>query len=193
MDQQLLQIVTRHFGLHIVEQRAPLLLPEPVPVERLLARLEHCTDMIAPTTNEKTRAEMIVAPILLHLAFTYQVGLYSGNWFNADWAAGLSGTVDHLFSRTIPVRATIPPPITAIIETKSRQAESISHCLVQLVAAQRWNASASVVYGAVTTGLVWRFLKLEGTTVTLDRTDYPLFPLAPLLALLVPMVSQPKR
>lgn len=64
---------------------------------------------------------------------------------------------------------------------------------MQLVAAQRCNAeadfAADVVYGAVTTGVKWRFLKLAGTTVTLDLTDYAVDPVEPLLALLAPMVS----
>jgi hypothetical protein len=29
-----------------------------------------------------------------------------------------------------------------------------------------------VIYGCVTSGTAWRFLQLEGTTVTIDLTDY---------------------
>ncbi len=190
MHQQLLQIVTQQFGLQVVEQRSPLLSPKPAPIGRLLDRLEGGIDLIYPNTNEKTRAEVVVAPILLHLAFTYQLSLYCGEGFNIDLEAGLSGTVDHLFSRANPGRSTIQPAITTVIETKSNRYDTVSHCLVQMVSFQHWNASTDIVYGVVTTGLMWRFLKLEGTTVTIDLTDYPLFPIHELLSILAPMVSQ---
>lgn len=186
MQQQLLELVTQQFGLQIVEQRSPLVSPQPVNSARLLNCLEGRTDFIFPDTNERTRAEMIVAPILIHLAVSYGLSLYSGTDFNADIKNGLSGTVDHLFSRAIPQRSTIESPITAVVETKSRQ-RGISHCLVQMIAAQRVNAHPDPVYGVVTTGLIWRFLKLEGTTVTIDLTGYPLFSGNPLLSSLVPM------
>lgn len=129
---------------------------------------------------------MIVAPILIDLAVSYGVSLYSGTEFNADIENGLSGTVDHLFSRAMPQRSTIEPPITAVVETKSRE-RGVSHCLVQMVASQRVNARPDAVYGVVTTGLVWRFLKLEGTTVTIDLNQYPLFSTPSSPSSLVPM------
>ncbi|UBF28543.1 hypothetical protein K9N68_12080 [Kovacikia minuta CCNUW1] len=187
MHQHLLQIVTREFGLEMIEQRSPLVLPEPVSCHPLLERLAGSTDFIYPDTNEKTRAEMIVAPILIHLAVTYHLSFYSGTDFNAYLERGLTGTVDHLFSRATPVQSTIRPPITAVVETKS-EFQGISHCLVQMLAAQQFNLHPSIVYGAVTTGLVWRFLKLEGARITVDLTGYPLFPINPLLSLLVPMI-----
>ncbi len=189
----LLQLVTQSWGLQLVVQQTPLLPPEPVSVAPRLDRLARHAADIATATNERTRVERLVSPLLLHLAVESDLSLSCGAWLDVDRAAGLSGTMDHRLSRATPMRSPLLPPITAVMETKARQDESVSHCLVQLVAAQRWNASASVVYGAVTTELVWRFLKLEDTTVTLDQTDYPLFPLAPLLALLAPMVSQSTR
>jgi hypothetical protein len=46
------------------------------------------------------------------------------------------------------------------------------------------------VYGCVTSGTLWRFLKLEGTVVTIDLTDYPLEPIDRLLEMLVWMVKE---
>lgn len=50
------------------------------------------------------------------------------------------------------------------------------------------NAIASV-YGIVTTGSIWRFLKLEGTTVTIDLNEVYLTPLEVLLGLLAAIVQ----
>lgn len=188
MQQQLLQLVVGQFGLEVVETRSPLVSPQPQPIlaDRLLARLEGSTEYIFPDTNERTRAEMIVAPIVFYLAVACDLSLYSGNPFNADIKGGLSGTVDHLLSRAMPPRSTIPPPIAAVVETKSRE-RGVSHCLVQMIAAQRVNACPDPVYGVVTTGLLWQFLKLEGRTVTIDLNQYPLFSTQPSPSSLVPM------
>jgi hypothetical protein len=205
---KLLELVIRQFGLQVVEQRSPLVLPQPISSGYLPDRLDRAMELMVDNANERTRAELIVTPILIHLAVTCQLGLYSGSAFNADIESGLSGTVDHLLGRSIPQRSMIVPPITAVVETKSRE-RGVSHCLVQMVTAQRVNACPDPVYGVVTNGLRWRFLKLAGTTVTIDLSDYPLFSssfplasiapmdvtdnlsasIAPLLSLMVPMVS----
>ena len=46
-----------------------------------------------------------------------------------------------------------------------------------------------LVYGCMSSGLLWRFLKLEQQTVTIDLTDYPLKPSGDLLAKLMWMAS----
>ncbi|MBD3886610.1 hypothetical protein IFO70_33615 [Phormidium tenue FACHB-886] len=94
-----------------------------------------------------------------------------------------------MFSRAQLQAATIEPPITAVVETKTERSLSVSHCLVQMVAGQRTNGDGGVVYGVVTTGLAWRFLKLQGQVVTIDLNRYLLFPLERLLSLLVPMIQ----
>ena len=188
MQQQLFELVTQQFGLQVIEQRLPLVTPEPVQAKRLFARLARNTDLIVADTNERTRAETIVAPIMIHLAVTHQLSLYSGTAFNADIKSGLSGTVDYVFSRAMPQRSRIEPPITAVVETKSRK-RGVSHCLVQMVATQRMNADFSPVYGTVTTGFSWRFLKLERTIVTIDLTEHLIFSSNPLISSLMPMAQ----
>jgi hypothetical protein len=189
MQQYLLQLVFREFGLQVIEQRSPLVLPQPVPYQPLGDRLEGMTALIHVHTNEKTRAELLVAPILLHLVVLYPLHLACGPAFDACSTQGLSGTIDHVVSRATASRSPLASDITAIVETKSTE-RGFSHCLVQMVAAQQCNDQPSVVYGVVTTRLIWRFLKLEETTVTIDLTAYPLLPLEPLLALLVPMLHK---
>jgi hypothetical protein len=43
----------------------------------------------------------------------------------------------------------------------------------------------AVVYGCVSSGILWRFLKLEGNVVTIDCEDYALKPIDRLLGILV--------
>jgi len=46
------------------------------------------------------------------------------------------------------------------------------------------------IYGSVSNGTQWRFLKLEGTTVTIDLMDYALPPVDQILGCLVWMVGE---
>ena len=66
-------------------------------------------------------------------------------------------------------------------------------CIAEMVAAARFNAendtSIKTIYGCVTSGTLWRFLKLEGNVVTIDLADYPLEPIDRLLAMLVWMMT----
>lgn len=190
MQQRLLEIVTRQFELQVVEQRSPVLdLDDPsTAFPALSRRLETRTDMIYPDSNEKTRSEMLIAPLLIGVAIHCNVSLYSGNDFTVNRI--LSGTVDYLFSKTTPQASTVQPPITAVVEAKSLHLDrGITHCLVQMVAAQQFNSQPNTVYGVVTTGTIWRFLKLQGKIVTIDLTKYSLSSPERIFSLLIAMVK----
>lgn len=45
------------------------------------------------------------------------------------------------------------------------------------------------IYGTVTTGSIWRFLKLEGKMVFIDRPEYYLHQVGQILAILVELAS----
>ena len=65
--------------------------------------------------------------------------------------------------------------------------------LAYLVAAQRFNQDnerpISAVYGAVTTGSLWRFLRLSGQTVEIDLADYAVPPVETVLGILLGIVG----
>ncbi|WP_333131519.1 hypothetical protein [Microcoleus sp. Pol11C3] len=69
----------------------------------------------------------------------------------------------------------------------------LGQCIAEMVAAQRFNEtnnnSISTIYGSVTSVTAWRFLKLEGQTVTIDVRDYPFPPVEIILGMLVWMVQ----
>jgi hypothetical protein len=48
----------------------------------------------------------------------------------------------------------------------------------------------TTVYGTVTSGTVWIFLKLDEKTVTIDLTEYSVNPIEKLLGFLVWMVGK---
>jgi hypothetical protein len=57
---------------------------------------------------------------------------------------------------------------------------------------ERAGNSIATIYGAVTTGTNWRFLKLEGKAVTLDRDEEFWNPIERLLGILKNIVSPPQ-
>ena len=61
-----------------------------------------------------------------------------------------------------------------------------------MVAAQKFNLendkSIATVYGSVTSGNLWNFLKLENNTVTIDLKEYLIPPVEQLLGILMWMV-----
>ena len=71
----------------------------------------------------------------------------------------------------------VAAPLIAVIESKNDNLLSgLGQCIATMVAAQIVNArdglSDREVYGAVTTGSAWKFLRLRGSDLTIDRREY---------------------
>ena len=81
-----------------------------------------------------------------------------------------------------------------ILEAKKDNIKAgFGQCIAEIIAAQKFNENTQkpidTIFGMVTTGNSWTFLKLEGKTVTIDLTDYRLFPIEYLLGILVWMMK----
>jgi hypothetical protein len=73
----------------------------------------------------------------------------------------------------------IEAPAIVLIEAKKVDLIAAwGQCAAEMFAAQKFNLSMgkeiAVIYGSVTTGMQWQFLKLSGTDLTIDTTQYPL-------------------
>ncbi|AUB42739.1 hypothetical protein COO91_08885 [Nostoc flagelliforme CCNUN1] len=68
----------------------------------------------------------------------------------------------------------------------------LGQCIAEMIAAQRFNVkyekSIATIYGSVTSGNLWTFLKLEDRTVTIDLTEYLIPPVEQVLGILVWMI-----
>lgn len=146
--------------------------------------------------TEKALSEMLVSPILLEARrlANKQVQIFSGEEFDVDRELGLNGFCDFLFSRS-DSRLTIDAPVLMIVEAKRGELEfGFGQCVAEMVAAQIYNQKQeqpiSVIYGSVTSGKLWQFLKLEGSIVTVDLTTYPVMPVQKVLGILKWMLVQ---
>ena len=128
--------------------------------------------------TEKARSELIVMPVLLEVwnYFDRKISLFSGIDFPVDGKVGLDGFCDYLIglsSEQVVVRA----PVIALVETKKDDPnEGLAQCIAEMVGAQRFNEkqgeNLSTIYGVATSGTAWRFLKLTGSVVEMDLSDY---------------------
>ncbi len=148
----------------------PGLVPLPVPAWRpeQLARGQAFAAMV----SEKARSEFIVAPVLLACgeSFPGELAIYSGQRLDVDSERGLSGECDYLLALTTPLPR-LRGPLVAVLEAKRGDIElGLGQCAAQMVGVRLFNERAGVggpIYGAVTTGEAWQFLKLDGAALTL--------------------------
>lgn len=146
-------------------------------------------------STEKARSEWMIAPLLADFWARYggRVGVYSGVTFAADPANSLVGVCDFLVSRG-PQQTELTPPAVIIFEAKNENiAGGLGQCVAAMVGAERYNRAAGqptdTVYGCVTTGSAWRFVRLHADTVTLDRHERTIEHADQLLGILVHIVG----
>jgi hypothetical protein len=89
----------------------------------------------------------------------------------------------------------IEAPVVAVVEAKNEDMRrGTFQCIAELVAVQKFNRDQSrpvpTVYGAVTTGNIWRFLRLKETAVSLDQREYYLQEVERIVGILVSMVRE---
>ena len=173
---------------------------ENLPLAELAPDISSVLDRWLPIAEaartEKARSEILVSPILLEATTLAdrQVQLFSGEEFNVDRERGLNGFCDFLFSRS-DNRLTIDAPVLMLVEAKRGDLEiGLGQCVAEMLAAQIYNLSQEqsipVIYGCVTSGRFWQFLKLEGDRVTVDLSIYPVMPVQKVLGILKWMLTQ---
>jgi hypothetical protein len=158
------------------------------PSSRLVSYLE-MREFIG-AVSEKSRCELIVMPILGDIAmrFTGKISLHSGITMEGDKTKGLTGECDFIFS-AMPDILVMRAPVFAITEAKKQDFEhGLPQCMAQLLGAQlynqRKNRPIKTIFGCVTTGNEWQFLKLEEKLFTIDTRRYFLSELPQILGIL---------
>ncbi|GAP95025.1 hypothetical protein [Leptolyngbya sp. NIES-2104] len=150
-------------------------IPSIAPSSKLQSRLEEGIDLALAISTEKAQSELIIAPILLEIRAIAQphASLFSGVSLNADPPAGLVGECDFILSKSSN-QLEVTAPIAVLVEAKNNDIKSgLGQCVAQMVGAQRFNTDQSVtIIGAVTTGVLWRFLRLNAQTLEVDLTEY---------------------
>lgn len=173
-----LPLAMAHFGFRT--QTQAIFTPEERPPVGAIPFLEQTLleNMDISLASEKAKSEFIVAPILMTVRRLSgnTVAIYSGQRFDVTPADGLVGECDFILSSTPPAAAppTIDAPIISVVEAKRGDLEQgWGQCAAQMVAALRFNQNSqpnrNVVYGCVTTGYAWQFMRLQNNILTFDN------------------------
>jgi hypothetical protein len=166
-----LRAVKKKFGL--IEKSAPIFegdCPTLTPGAWLLEALQR-GHQITHFNNEKSRSEFIVAPVLSEIALLNQdqISFYTGENLDADKSNDLNGECDYLFSN-VPSSSTVESPIICMTEAENQNLMTgMGQCVAQMLGAKIFNEREGnpqpFIYGCVTTGEDWQFLKLENNVI----------------------------
>jgi hypothetical protein len=161
------------------------------PSDFLRVWLETFAPVALGVNSEKARSEFIIAPMLAEtkLRVGPSVNVLPGVTFEVDKAQGLAGFCDFLIARS-PEIYYLQGPIVAVVEAKKEDLiAGLGQCAVEMVAIRLFNEREGTplpaVFGCVTSGSLWRFLKLAGSTLFIDRPEYHLRDAAKILGILV--------
>ncbi len=170
----------------------PQLLPI-IPSKSLLETLESMEELAF--FSEKSRSEAIIFPILVEVwkKNNKNFGIYSGSDLTADNEKGLSGECDFIFGKGEQGLA-LDSPLFCMIEAKDQDIKkAIPQCIAQMEGARLYNVqhkkNMPIIWGCVTTGEIWLFLKLENGVAYIDIKRYALAKLEEVMGILQYIVS----
>jgi len=124
--------------------------------------------------SEKARSEFIVAPILMvcREILEEKIHIFSGVWLDAAAEQGLKGECDFILARTASAYD-LQGPLMVVLEAKKHDLDvGLGQCAAQMVGARIFNEKDGrplpIIYGCVTNGSEWQFLKLAGQELILQ-------------------------
>lgn len=171
--------VQKDFQLDIVEQIGIFAdVKESSVSEYFASTLKENIPLAVAINTEKARSELIISDALIEIrkVFARKISFFSGIEFNVDKDKNLAGFCDFIVSLS-PEQLFIKAPVIAIVEAKNENIMGgLGQCIAEMVAVRVFNEKEGneipVTYGAVTSGIAWKFLKLEANTIYIDLRDY---------------------
>ncbi len=190
-----LNTALEQFGLSLARDRdlfAQTLEVSPSPTLR--SQLDELTSYALDLRTEKGRSELLIMPILMDLwrQTNRGVAVLSGQEFTVDPAQGLGGFCDYLVAQG-PDPLLLRAPVLAVVEAKREDiAGGYGQCIAEMVAARIFNEREGTprpaLHGTVTTGDVWKFLRLESNTIWIDQPVYYLDRIEKIVGVLLEIV-----
>jgi len=157
-----------------IDKKLPIFKPSQLFLETLA---ENEYEQLA---TEKAKSEFIISPLLkeLHRQNRDKFTCFSGYEFNVDATLELKGYCDFLLSAEAN-SPFINSPVFCLVEAKKSEIEAeFGQCGAEMYAAQLFNLRhdkpQKLIYGCVTNGFSWAFLKLADNNLTIDPNYIPL-------------------
>lgn len=192
-----LKKVKEDFHLNLIENEDLFSkIPEIQISEYLLTTLNYNVPLAMALGTEKARSEFIISNVLLEIRkiSSDKISLFSGVALDVDKEKGLVGFCDFVISKS-QEQFYLTAPIITIVEAKNEYiVGGLGQCIAEMVAANLFNVKeglqVSAIYGAVTTGNAWKFLKLEHNNVYIDLCEYHISNANKIIAIFIEMVNQ---
>jgi hypothetical protein len=192
-----LKRVKEEFDLDVVENRDLFSTIEEVEVSDYLeTTLNYNVPLALAISTEKARSEMIISNVLIELKklLNDEIGLFSGINLDIDKDRDLNGFCDYIISKSSE-QFYLNSPIVAIVEAKNEQLTSgLGQCIAEMIASKIFNENegnnVDKIYGAVTTGNTWKFLKYINNTAYIDKLEYHIANVNMIMGIFVKMVHQ---
>ena len=189
--------IKRRFNLNEVQKDLFEGITPVEPSEWLKETMEITADL--PIKTEKARTEFILMPILLELRkrtdrmFT----IYSGEYFNVEPREGLAGPSDIILSMGAESYSISSPVMSIVQAYKNNLDLGLGKCVAQMIAAdiftEREDNQITTIYGCVTTGEQWLFLRLEGDTIQIHPHRFFLNELTDIIGMFQSMLDNCKE
>ncbi len=181
-----------------LEERVAFSSVQPIEISPDFTERMRIGGIMSSLSTEKAKSEFIIAPILLEVwrLVGGKFGVFSGIEFNVDSSRGLNGFCDFLLTRS-PLQSMFKAPVVAVVEAKNDNVRNgLGQCVAAMVAARDFNANATppsneTIFGVVTTGSLWRFLRLDGTTLVADLREYGIGELGYIMGILAHILAEP--
>ena len=191
-----LRKVKQELGVHLVEQEGVFAQAKDAEVSPAFAEILAETVPLARAINtEKARSELIIANVLVELRrqLHHRISLFSGIEFNVDKGRGLSGYCDFMISASRE-QLILTRPIIAVVEAKNENLiAGLGQCIAEMVAARLFNAEErnpiTTLYGVVTTGTAWKFMRMENDETVIDLDEYSIDSPRKILGILLEMAA----
>ena len=163
--------------------------------DHLKETLKYNVPLATSINTEKARSELIVTPVLVEVIkiLDQEVSLFSGIEFNVDKNRGLNGICDYIISLSAE-QLFLDAPIITIVEAKNDNLKAgLGQCISEMLAAKIFNENKNLnienIFGAVTTGSLWNFLKLTRKTVWIDSDEYHISSVAKILGIFISIIK----
>lgn len=193
-----LKSVKNKLGVQIIESQNLFTQINEIEISQLLREILAENVPLARAINtEKARSELIISNILVEVRkmANHKISLFSGIEFNVNQEQGLNGYCDFILSASTE-QLTLNAPIITIVEAKNENlVGALGQCTAEMVAAsifneEEHNEAIKNLYGVVTTGTAWRFLKMAGPKIYIDLDEYSIENHGKILGILSEMVNQ---
>ncbi|RKZ74062.1 MAG: hypothetical protein DRQ57_12365 [Gammaproteobacteria bacterium] len=141
-----------------------------VDVKKMSSRLR-----LSKFDNEATRGSLLVSHVLWESATVYNLGVFFEPLVNLspeetpDLPHQLNGKYDGALSLD---EIDLSSPIISVVEVKkSSLSDGLGQCIAEMYATLK-EFKQDKVYGIITDGEVWEFLRLENAILSVDENNY---------------------